>query len=99
MKFPNIDFVYEKNNDLNIESEIKKRIVQKLGSDIIVFEHNADSFIKDYCLDLSSQDFVSNYSNSLINNISFDGKVYLLPYCGVFFWLFIEYRFMGKSRT
>lgn len=95
--YENVDFQYEFNDDTSIENTMEELLKKGNAPDFVVFESDADSFVQQYFLDLGSQSFVSRYSNTMIQNISYNGKVYFLPFAGNYLGYLLNYTLWKEA--
>lgn len=80
-EFPNVDIVVlDQASISDIQTHVKNLDVQKDLEDIIFTGYVKDmSVSSDVFYDLSAEDFTSQYNQSMLNNMSVDGKLNQLP--------------------
>lgn len=80
-QFPDVDIVtLEEVSVLNVQEHAKHHGVQKDLEDIIFTGYIKDSVVNnDIFYDLSAVDFTSRYNQSVLNEMSFNGKLYQIP--------------------
>lgn len=78
-KLPNIDFQYEYVDVGSFQTVYKTQMAAGEGPDLLSIEKISTEAAAGYPLDLSNYDFVKSYTDSVIDEMSYDGKVYAVP--------------------